>query len=39
MAGIAETLEVMADQKAMDAIRAAQRGEGTYLPLESLDED
>ena len=39
MAGIAETLEVMADQKAMDAIRAAQRGEGTYLPLASLDED
>jgi PHD/YefM family antitoxin component YafN of YafNO toxin-antitoxin module len=35
MAGIAETLEVMADQKAMDAIRAAQRGEGTYLPRKS----
>ncbi len=39
MAGIAETLEIMADPKAMEAIRAAQRGEGEFLPLSALDED
>ena len=38
MASIAETLEIMADPKAMDAIRRARRGKGEYLPLSALDE-
>ena len=37
--GIAETLEIMADPKAMDAVRKARRGQGKYFPLSALDED
>lgn len=39
MAGIAETLEIMADPEAMEAIRRARRGKGKYLPLAALNED
>jgi PHD/YefM family antitoxin component YafN of YafNO toxin-antitoxin module len=39
MAGIAETLEIMADPKAMDAVRRARRGKGKYFPLAALDEN
>jgi len=38
MAGIAETLEIMADPKAMEAVRRARRGQGKYFPLSALDE-
>ncbi len=37
MAAIAETLEIMANPKAMEAIRRARRGEGKYYPLSALD--
>ena len=39
MAGIAETLEIMADPEAMEAIRRARRGKGKYFSLAALDED
>ena len=39
MAGIVETLEIMADPEAMEAVRRARRGKGKYLPLAALDED
>jgi PHD/YefM family antitoxin component YafN of YafNO toxin-antitoxin module len=39
MAGIAETLEIMADPEAMKAIRRARGGKGKYFPLAALDED
>jgi PHD/YefM family antitoxin component YafN of YafNO toxin-antitoxin module len=39
MAGIVETLEIMADPEAMEAIRQARRGKGKYFPLGALDED
>ena len=39
MASIAETLEIMADPKAMEAVRKARRGKGKYLPLRALNED
>lgn len=38
MEAIAETLELMADVKAMTAIRRAARGGGKYYPLSALDE-
>jgi PHD/YefM family antitoxin component YafN of YafNO toxin-antitoxin module len=37
MAAIAETLEILANPKAMKAIRQARRGEGKYYPLSALD--
>lgn len=36
MAAIAETLEILANPKAMKAIRRARRGEGKYYPLSAL---
>ena len=39
MAGIAETLEVMADPAAMEAIRKAKGKKGKYLPLSALGEN
>ena len=39
MSAIAETLEIMADPAAMEAIRRAQAGKGSYLPLSALGED
>lgn len=38
MESILETLEIMADPKAMEAIRAAEAGKGKYYPLSILDE-
>jgi len=38
MAGIVETLEIMADPEAMEAVRRARHGKGKYLPLAALDE-
>jgi prevent-host-death family protein len=38
MASIAETLEIMADPKAMEAIRRARRGKSKYFSLAALDE-
>jgi uncharacterized protein YdhG (YjbR/CyaY superfamily) len=38
MEAIAETLEIMADPKAMDAINRARKGQGKYHPLKVLDE-
>lgn len=37
MEAIAETLEIMADPKAMAAIRKASVGAGKYHPLRALD--
>jgi prevent-host-death family protein len=37
MEAIAETLEIMADPKAMAAIRKARAGAGKYYSLRSLD--
>ncbi|MBA3830401.1 MAG: type II toxin-antitoxin system prevent-host-death family antitoxin [Chthoniobacterales bacterium] len=39
MAAIAETLEIMADPKAMEAVRRARGGKGKYFPLAALDEN
>ncbi len=40
MAGIAETLEIMADPKAMeDDLAGCVAGSGKYFPLTALDED
>jgi hypothetical protein len=38
MEAIAETLEIMADPKAMQAIGRARRGQGIYYPVTVLDE-
>ena len=38
MEAIAETLEIMADPKAMNAINRARKGQGKYHPLKVLDE-
>ena len=38
MEAIAETLELMADENAMRAIRGAIAGKGKYKPLSVLDE-
>jgi len=38
MEGIVETLEIMADPKAMKALRCAREGEGKYYPVTALDE-
>ena len=38
MEAIAETLEMMADPKAMRAIGGARRGKGRYYPVTVLDE-
>ena len=38
MEAIAETLEIMADPKAMRAIGRARRGHGKYYPVTILDE-
>lgn len=38
MEAIVETLELMADPKAMIAIRTAMAGGGKYYPLSALDE-
>ena len=38
MEAIAETLELMADPKAMIALRSAVAGGGKYYPLSVLDE-
>jgi len=38
MEAIAETLEIMADPKAMRAIGRARRGHGKYYPITILDE-
>ena len=34
-----ETLEIMANPKAMEALRKDRRGKTKYYPLTSLDED
>ena len=34
-----ETLDVLGDPKAMKGIHGAQKGEGTYLPLDLDDEN
>jgi prevent-host-death family protein len=38
MEAIAETMEVLADPKAMAAIRRHREGKSTYHPISSLDE-
>lgn len=38
MEGILETMEILADPKAMKAIRDAQSGKTKYYPLASLDD-
>jgi prevent-host-death family protein len=38
MEAIAETLEIMADVKAMKAISRARKGQGKYYPVTILDE-
>ncbi|MDQ6621951.1 MAG: type II toxin-antitoxin system Phd/YefM family antitoxin [Verrucomicrobiota bacterium] len=39
MAGIAETLEILADPPALRAVRKAKRKHGKYFPLSALGED
>jgi hypothetical protein len=39
MEALLETMEIMANPKAMRAIRRDQSGRGKYLPLSVLDED
>jgi antitoxin YefM len=39
MEAIIETLEIMADPRAMRAIRAARGGRTRYRPVSALDED
>jgi PHD/YefM family antitoxin component YafN of YafNO toxin-antitoxin module len=39
MESILETLEIMGNPKAMEAIRRDRAGKTKYYPLESLDED
>jgi len=38
MEALLETMELMANSKAMGAIRRDQSGQGRYLPLGALDE-
>ena len=38
MEAIAETLELMADPKAMKAVRQARAGKGKYYPVNIVDE-
>jgi prevent-host-death family protein len=38
MEAIAETLEIMADPKAMRALRRSREGKGRYYPVTVLDE-
>ena len=39
MESILETMEILANPKAMSAIRQDREGKTKYQPLESLDED
>ena len=39
MESILETMELLANPKAMAAIRRDRSGKGKYLPVSSLDED
>jgi len=39
METLLETMEILANPKAMEAIRKDKAGETKYYPLESLDED
>ncbi len=39
MESILETMEILANPKAMEAIRKDRAGKIKYYPLESLDED
>lgn len=39
MEAMLETMEILANPGAMDAINAAEKGITNYLPLESLDEE
>ena len=39
MEALVETLELLADPRAMRAIRRDRAGKGKYFPLASLDED
>jgi hypothetical protein len=39
MHALLETLQVLANSTAMQAIRRDQRGKSRYLPLSALDED
>ncbi len=39
METILETLEIMGNPKAMEAVRLDRAGKTKYYPLESLDED
>jgi PHD/YefM family antitoxin component YafN of YafNO toxin-antitoxin module len=38
LSGLLETMEILADPKAMQAIRAAQEGKGTYYSLDELPD-
>ena len=38
MAGLLEQMEILANPKAMEAIRKAKAGRGNYHPLSALDE-
>jgi len=39
MEALLETMEILANPQAMQAIRRDQSGKGKYLPLSVLDED
>jgi hypothetical protein len=39
MEALLETMEILANPEAMNAIRRDQSGKGKYLPLSTLDED
>jgi hypothetical protein len=39
MEALLETMEILANPRAMRAIRRDQSGKGKYLPLSALDED
>jgi len=39
MESILETMEILANPEAMAAIREFERGEGTFIPLEELDDE
>lgn len=38
LTALLETMEILADPKAMEAIRAAERGEGELLPLDAIND-
>ena len=38
MADLLEQMEILANPKAMEAIKKAKAGKGTYYPLSALDE-